>query len=378
MQTRRDQVQAHLFVVGRLVSALVRAEPDAVQTPMRRSVTSTFAGLMIAVVALAGVAVFGLVRPGGKAFQEPGTIIVEKETGSRFLFLDGLLRPVLNIASAKLVAGEQAKVRSVSRRSLAGIPHGGPIGIPGAPDSLPDPANLSYGPWLICAPTAADASGAEQPVVTVTVGSTAAVSALPADRGLLVRPPDGPAYLAWQNHRLRIGSQPALLALGYGTAEPLAVSAAWLNALPAGPDLRAIAVPDRGRQGPTVDGRQLRVGQVLVVHGGPGGDDFYLARPDGLSPLSRTDALLLLGDPASAAAYPGGQIAPVEVGAAAVAGAARSALSSVTEGFPPQPPLLAENNAGTRVPCVRSVFRTTAAADLQVAFVDSAANAFSS
>ena len=36
MQTRRDQVQAHAFVVGRMVSALVRAEPDAPFSPLRR------------------------------------------------------------------------------------------------------------------------------------------------------------------------------------------------------------------------------------------------------------------------------------------------------------------------------------------------------
>jgi len=374
MQNRRDQLQAHLFVVGRLVSGLVRGEPDAPETPMRRSTTSTFAGVMVAVIAVAGFAVFGLIRPGGsKAFREPGTIIVEKETGSRFMLIDGLLRPVLNAASAKLLAGSSGQVRSVSARSLAGIAHGSPVGIPGAPDALPGPANQSFGPWLICSPQGTDATGVKRPVVTLAVGSNTAVSGLPTDQGVLVTNPDGTAYLAWQNTRLRINSRAALLALGYGTAQAAPVALGWLNALPAGPDLQAQQVPGRGGSGPPVMGLSTRVGQVLAVSGTDGKQDFFLVRQDGIAPLTRTDAALLLGDPGSAIAYPDGVVKPIPITAAALAAAPRSSTDAVTPGFPPEPPQLVNPSAEQRkVPCVREVFRSAAGPDLQVAFVDPA------
>lgn len=375
MQTKRDQVQAHLFVVGRLVSALVRSEPDAPQTPMRRSVTGLFAGVMIAVVVLAGFAVFGLVRPGGsKAFKEPGTIIVEKETGSRFLLIDGQLRPVLNVTSARLIAGATGRVRSVSRRSLAGVPHGGPIGIPAAPDSLPDPARLSFGPWLVCSPTGRDTTGGDRSVVTVSVGVTDPVPAMPADRAALLRTPDGAMYLAWQNRRLRIPTRTALLALGYGNEQPFPVAASWVNALPAGPDLTAPPVAGRGRPGPTLAGTATRVGQIVLVRGGGAADAFYLVARDGVAPLSQTDAALLLGDPASAVAYPGQMVVPIELSAATVAAARVSATRVTREGFPPAPPPLVERDGSGRVPCVRAVFGSTESPDLQVALVDAEAH----
>src|SRR5204862_174540 len=162
---------------------------------------------------LAVFGMLGVVSPGGStAWREPGAIIVEKETGSRFLLVDGVLRPVLNLASARLLAGAEAPVRSVSGKSLAGVPHGAAVGIPGAP--------------------------------------------------------------------------------------------------------------------------------------------------------TPTDALLRLGDPASAAAYPGGRVRAIPVGAAAVAAAPQSPADSVTAGYPPEPPRLADGQGGQRVPCVRAVFRSVTAVEL--------------
>lgn len=70
---------------------------------------------------------------------------MEKETGTRYLFLDGRLRPVRNYASALLLTGKGAAVRTVAAKALSDVPHGAPIGIDGAPDSLPTPATLLAG-----------------------------------------------------------------------------------------------------------------------------------------------------------------------------------------------------------------------------------------
>jgi len=369
VQGRRDQVQAYFFVVGRLVSALVRGEPDAPETPLRRFSTGTFGGAMLAVILVAGVGVFGFISPGGsKKFEEPKTIIVEKETGNRFLLVDGTLRPVLNFASALLINGAEAKVASVARKSLAGLPHGLPIGIPGAPDSLPEAGKLTGDPWLACSPTVTDDTGTQRAVVTLQVGGGAAVTGLPADKAVLVRTPDQTTFLAWQDRRLRFAQRSALVALGYGNARAFDVAPAWINALPVGKDLRPPDIAGRGQPGPDIDGRPTRVGQVFTTSTA-GGQDYFLLLPDGLSAASRTDAALVLGDPASAAAYPGQQVVAGQLSAAAVAAAPRSATSSVTDGFPPSPPQVVEaGSPGAGTPCARIAFRADGEPAVSVAF----------
>src|SRR5205823_8000537 len=106
-------------------------------------------------------AVIGLIFPAaGSGWQKPGVLIVEKETGTRYLYVSGRLHPVLNLASVRLLTQGQPTVESVSSRALAGLPHGTPLGIPGAPDSLPDPARLLSAGWLICAGAGTDGTGA--------------------------------------------------------------------------------------------------------------------------------------------------------------------------------------------------------------------------
>jgi len=67
MRSRRDQVQAHAYVVGRLTSALVHAEPDAPESPLRRTGLGSFGGLLVGALAVAGFMVWGLISPASKA-----------------------------------------------------------------------------------------------------------------------------------------------------------------------------------------------------------------------------------------------------------------------------------------------------------------------
>src|SRR5689334_19902222 len=150
MQSRRDQVQAQSYLLGRLTTALVTAELDTLETPHRRTVTGLFGGLLVAALVAGGFTVYGLFVPGGATtWQTAGELIVEKETGSQYLYIGGTLRPVLNYTSARLLIGDQPTVDSVSYKSLAGTPRGTAIGIVGAPDSLPA-QSLAGASWTAC------------------------------------------------------------------------------------------------------------------------------------------------------------------------------------------------------------------------------------
>jgi ESX secretion system ATPase EccB len=132
-------------MLQRVISALTVGETDPEQPPFRRPIMAAIGALVIVVLSLGGTWVFGLLVPGGDRFTATDAVAVEKETGARFVLINGQLHPVLNYTSALLALDQHAAVRMVPRTTLAGIPAGAPIGIPGAPDSLPGAGQLLTG-----------------------------------------------------------------------------------------------------------------------------------------------------------------------------------------------------------------------------------------
>jgi hypothetical protein len=108
---------------------------------------------------------------------------------------------------------------------------------------------------------------------------------------------------------------------------------------------------------------------VVAVRNVGTDDAFHLVRPDGLERLTKTEAALLLGDPATAAAYPGSTVQPVVVAAGAAAtappGPASGSGSDDADDVPAAPPHPAELLPG-QVPCAR---HDTAAGDPDTSLV---------
>ncbi|SDM43830.1 type VII secretion protein EccB [Streptomyces sp. cf386] len=355
MQTRRDQVQAYTFTLSRITAGLTRGEPDAPEVPMRRFTFGTIAGTALGVVALGGMAAYGFLFPGSsKAFQKEGTLVVEKETGARYLYLSGALHPVLNTSSAIMITGQgNLKPQTVAAKAVRSVPKGPVLGIPGAPDSLPEAKSLDRDKWSVCTANRTKADGSDEAIVTAYIGGgNEKFTELGADRALQIEAADGTNYLAWSGVRLKVDGEATLTALGYANTPAFKVPDAWLNSLASGPDLTAPDVPGRGSAGPPVGGQNGVVGQIFQDDADP--DINFLLLADGLSPITATEAALLLGDPATAEAYPGGQVTPVKVPTAALNAAPRSARELRTEGLPTTPPapFVAPGN-GNQVPCVR-------------------------
>ncbi|MFI5689325.1 type VII secretion protein EccB [Streptomyces sp. NPDC051636] len=327
MQNKRDQVQAHLFVMGRLASAMLRSDPDAPESPSGRTNRGAAAGVIIAVLVCAGAFVFGLIKPGGNdSWRTAGNLVVNKDTGARYLYLDGRLRPVRNYTSARLIAGENVKTTTVSTSSLAGTPHGAPVGIPGAPEELPSTADLDDAPWLVCSGTRPKAGGDMAVTTTLGIGLDNSGDGtqgrkLGGDEGLLIAAPDGTTYLLWQGSRLRLDSvAQAAKALGYGALTPRPASTAFVDAFPQGPDLAPPDIAGRGEQGPVLGGRPTRVGQIFRVDVPGSAARYHLLTKNGLVPLTATEAALVLGDPKTRQAYGGAGPSPQTLGADALTG----------------------------------------------------------
>ncbi len=330
MRSRRDQVQAHTYVVGRLTSALVHAEPDAPESPLRRTGLGSFGGLLVGTLILAAFMVWGLISPASPASAlTAGELLLVKETGTRFIYVGNELHPVLNWASALMLTGGNATITTVSASSLAGIPQGQPLGVLGAPDELPAASALNVGAWLACTQSGR---------VSVSIGSPPPLSELSANNAVLASG-SGAEYLLWRGTRLRLDASWIVNALGLNNAPVIEVAPAWLNAVPAGPDLQPLSVPGAGQPGPVLGGLRTRVGQILVEHNVGSASQLYVVGHGGVAPITTTQAAILLTNRAESAAYQGGKTTPIVVSPATIANAAvlPSGLADGT-GVPSAPP----------------------------------------
>jgi type VII secretion protein EccB len=291
VQSRRDHLHAYQFSTSRLVYALMSGDPGVGDVPFRRARFGTIVGIVIAVLLSGGAVVYGLISPAADTtWRKPGSIIVEKETGTRYLYLSGVLRPTANYTSAMLVAGQNASVKYVTRSALAGIPVGSPIGIPGAPDTLPPAASLLPGNWALCL-----RPGDTGNTVLDLAPAARAVPA-PAHRRILVGAPAAggqPAteFVLWGATKYPLPNRAVLPALGLGNDAPVTANSLWLAAFPTGTELGPAQIPAAGSPGPQIAGKPTKVGQLFEASAA-GVDQFYVLRADGLAPVTRTEAAL--------------------------------------------------------------------------------------
>jgi type VII secretion protein EccB len=342
--SRSDQLHSQQFTLQRVVGALAMRDADPASSPLRRIGGSLVASVLVAALALAAVGVYGILRPGGASSWRAGNaVIVEEETGARFVYRDGVLHPVLNYSSAVLVLGQPSPPRvRVSRSSLAGVPRGSVLGIAGAPDALPAASDLVTGAWTLCSRPSATSPTPES---LLLVGLAVPGPDRPlADEGLLAVDPAGGLHLLWHARRYAIVAPDLVLAaFAWSRSSAVAVSTAVLNSVPPGPDLGPVPVPRGGATVSPVDG--YKVGQVLVVETATGQKRFSVVLATGLADVTATQADLLLADPSG----PGGRALPMGQAQYATALKSPIQLAPNDSKVPATPPHLAALDAQSGV-----------------------------
>jgi type VII secretion protein EccB len=346
MAVRGDQLHSHQFARRRVVAALAGRDPAR---PPASGTGPAIAGVMVACLALAAVGVYGLLRPRDDgSWRDGGSVVVERESGARFVYRDGVLHPVLNYSSALLILGSaQPRSALVARAALAGVPRGAPLGIPGAPDLLPAPADLVTDPWTVCSRTASPG-----PESVLLVGWRPVSPSALDGRALVVAEPSGGLHLLWRRHRYAIRDPDLVLAaFAWPRQSAAAVAPALLNAVPAGPDLGRIAIDGAGRRSAALPGR--RIGQVVVVENSGGGRQFAVVAASGLAEITQVQADLLLAGgggaapvrmsqseyataPRAPAMVPGGEAAPPATTPELAAPSGAVCASFVDGGGPPE------------------------------------------
>lgn len=294
MASRRDQLQSYQFLTQRVLSAFVMRETDPAQSPLRRGIGAVFAGVMIAVMVGAGFGVYGLLtKVGSNNWKTDGAVVIEKETGAPFVYQGGELHPMLNYASALLATGSASRaVFQESANALSRVPRGVMLGIPYAPDSVPDAGHTLGGPWTLCTASATNSTDSTEPATTLALSVAPSGARVLGNQGLLVRDPAiDSTYLIWHGNRFRIAASvlPAL----FGVVTPLAAGTAWLNGLPLGADIKPIPIAGTGSTSPAAP--KYKIGDVLVTQVGTGGLQYWLVFADGLAPITELQKDIVVG-----------------------------------------------------------------------------------
>ncbi|GHH52405.1 type VII secretion protein EccB [Streptomyces candidus] len=354
MASRRDELNAYTFAKRRLVAQFLRPSPNGSEEGAPRPLRAVLPGVLVGAVTLAGAATWGLWQPAApEGWEKPRqNVIVASRSTARYVVLDldgtTRLHPVLNMSSARLLLEDDAKgFVKVDDRVLdeSGLDRGPAVGIPYAPDRLPDPGEaVGNKSWAVCERPGPRAGRSVQRVVFVLAGNERRAL---ADQGMLkdgellyVRVPDGSQHVvdvtgtayrlapARAPGRVRApgnatpadpqAPDPGLLSQVVGPRRaPQQVSARWLETLPRGGTIGFPAIgakPGVPTRAPRVPPPHNEVGKVVVAGVAGGRQQHYLVLPDRIAPVSDLMARLLVTSPELSRLHPGGAPFPANGG----------------------------------------------------------------
>nr|WP_269461083.1 type VII secretion protein EccB [Actinoplanes derwentensis] len=214
-------------------------------------------------------------------------ILVEKESGTRYVFLNGMLRPTPNLTSAMLIQGGSATVQLISKESLKDVPRGPAIGIDGAPQSIATDSIVT-GPWLVCLPGSVSDRPGES--LGLNLNPRVTGTGVPADGFVVVRGPRSATYLVTADRKYPVTDPAVLVALGASTVREVQAPQLWLDYLPDGPELAPARIPGAG-ESRRVGSAAHPVGTLFRQQPAAGVEQLFVLRRDGLAAISRTEFL---------------------------------------------------------------------------------------
>lgn len=288
----RHQVSGWRFMMRRIASGVALHDTRMLVDPLRTQSRAVLVGALILVTGLAGCFVFSLIRPSGSAGTD--AILADRSTAALYVRLGDQLHPVLNLTSARLIAGRADNPTTVRTDELDQFARGNLVGIPGAPERMV-PNTSADADWTVC-----DAASGTGPGVTVIAGPLAEggerAAALADDHGVLVSNGSG-TWLLWQGRRsaVDLANRPVTDALGIGAlgVTPRPIAAGLFNAIPEAPALVSPPIPDAGAPPRYPLPVPAPVGAVVSAFDADNTVRYYAVLPDGLQPVPQVLAALL-------------------------------------------------------------------------------------
>ncbi|MFJ2111020.1 MULTISPECIES: type VII secretion protein EccB [unclassified Streptomyces] len=314
MASRRDELNAYTFAKRRLVAQFVQPNSTGSEEGAPRPLRAVVPGAIIGVVILAGFGAWGMFKPvAPKGWDSGENVIIASKSTTRYVVLTTdnrkQLHPVLNMASAKLLLdGDSGKVVNVSEKELDNgrIPRGATIGIPYAPDRLPDSkAAGSAKRWAVCE-RPGEGGRAIQKAAFVLAGTkeekrTEGANKLRGGELMYVEgpAPDRTRYVVDATGKAYPVENDELLLrlLVDQNGEPQRVSASWLETLHKGDEItfpEFTGVPGEAAGAPgELTPEENTVGMVLSADSGTK-KQMYVVLPGRVAPVTDFTAKLLL------------------------------------------------------------------------------------
>lgn len=282
--TTRWQVSGYRFLVRRMEHALVRRDVRMLHDPMRSQSRAYAAGLILGIVVLAGCGVLALLRPQDKIGDNK--ILIGKESGAVYVVLNDVVHPALNIASARLAAGDAPKAVIVKESELGKKARGPLIGIPGAPGVLNFDKDGKGRAWSVCDSMKMD--GGRDLTTSVLAGDPELgekASVMGSDKALLVQGDDA-TYLVYDRKRARVDMTDRAVtdALNITGLTPRPISEGLLNAIPEVLEIKPPQIVDPGGI-PDKPIGEFRIGTVVQVSTADEAENYVVLR-DGLQRIS--------------------------------------------------------------------------------------------
>ncbi|OBF85998.1 type VII secretion protein EccB [Mycobacterium sp. 852002-51163_SCH5372311] len=285
--TTRLHASAHRFMLRRLECALLRRDLGTVSEPLRTRAAALALGCVLTLVVVAGCALLSLLQP--QAALDRAQIVMGQESGALYVRVGDTWHPVLNLASARLIAAADANPQPIREFELSRTKRGPLLGIPGAPQFLGRPLAATEAAWTIC-----DTDGGAATTVVVGSAGGSSLRRLAPGQAVLVASGSGsPAYLFYDGRRavVDLGDPAIVRALRLEGRVPVRVAPSLLAAVPEAPPLTAPAIRGAGGRAPgSLAG--FPVGSVLRIVRGDG-EEYYVVLVTGAQRIGPLTADLL-------------------------------------------------------------------------------------
>lgn len=292
--TTRAQVNGYRFLIRRLEHALIRADSRMIHDPMRGQMRSLLVGLVIGVLVAGAAGVLAFFKPAPSLGD--AQILLSKSNGALFVRLGDHVRPVLNLASARLIVGKSDPPKQVDDKFLNQLPLGPMVGIVGAPSSIHAGDQPGVSSWTVC-------DSAQTPDVTAPFGATGVETTVLANNPLLdadirvANPADmiltrsaGTVFLIYQGVRAAVDvTNPVLMSALHLTGSKVRdVSPGLLNSIPLVDPIVPLSIAGAGADAGYL-GPSYRVGSILRTSDSRG-QQLYAVLQQGLQPISEATA----------------------------------------------------------------------------------------
>jgi type VII secretion protein EccB len=286
----RHQVSGWRFVMRRIASGVALHDTRMLVDPLRTQTRSVLVGALIFITGIAGCFIFSLIRPAGVAGND--VVLADRSTAALYVKVGDRLHPVLNLASARLIAGRPDNPTTVKTEELDKFARGNLLGIPGAPERLVQNTSRDA-QWTVCD----DSSGAGVTVIAGSLGTGAERAAdLPPNHAALVAN-EGRTWLLWDGRRspVDLADRAVTDALGLGAdiPAPRPIAVGLFNAIPEAPALTAPAIARAGEPAQFPLPVPAPVGAVVAAYEADNTISYYAVLSDGLQPIPEVLAEIL-------------------------------------------------------------------------------------